>query len=803
MFKLTYKMLIVKSKWFFFLTVCFAIIISSVFSIFSATQILKKNILNDSFNQYGKFSGVIVNNALDDMDTKEAFFSITGEFPVKNNRIVTVGIINEKFIDLGRLVLNEGRWPQNNQEVVMELAYLKLYDSTWDIGEEREFIINDKKSRFTLVGKLENYTGKWSVQTLYTHFPNMITGHDDKQSIENANMLIAYDEKISKKTNIKNYYSQKNRNDSEGFINDNLVHKGLYYIDFISNVSLVIQIILCFVLIISLSSILSFYLTRQQYNFAVFKSVGASVSHLLRYTQYQITLIYFVGTLLSVPLIVLYHHTILNRLFYYTKLSNYSYKDSPLISLLVFLILTYIISIVVLTYVYKRQFDHSINDLHRKNIISASYNFTFLDSKVRSFQFKQLILQCMLLPRRTIVLLVTMTLSFLLIFLSMTLTKESMIRLEEGSKYYISSQLYSVMKTVDNHLVYLSDDTVFTQEDIHNLETQEGIAILAKSPSFSTIKISMNTLKLVSSIKNWIEKYRLENEVSSPYIAIPNVKFMLANEKFFTEYNNNKVTDLPSVVLFSSSISEQEKIQLIGQTIQLSKVVENNSQYTVENYDLEIVGAHNLPYTITDNDKVYTMDGFVVVIDEAFVFHNAISKGYKEIEILLKDNITPAQLNQLDFAVQSLLAITPGNMVQDIPRENAEKQSFTNLINRIGQLAYVSALFLASIALILLLYGKFELRRRYWGIYRALGMTNKNVFLLSIGEATIYLIIAIIFSLLPILLLIALSGLSYPLQEFIKSLSFGLLIISIVFLLYCLFIIRIVKANSIAMMIKG
>lgn len=802
MFKLTRKIIVANIKWNLFLLLSFAIIISAVLSIFSTTHLIKNNIMHDAFNKYGKFPGVIVNKLISGDHLNEGWFTVIGELSVSNFRTIIVGAANDQFYELGHLKLLEGKLPENEKEVVIEAPYIHLIDPTWKVGEVREINTNNKQHFVKLVGILEGYTGKWSVQTYLTQFPNIIMGHDPNLIVEKANVLIPYNEAKSKKSNVSSFYSKKNNGEFEGFINDNLFDKGLYFIDFISTITFIIQVILYCILAFSLNMILSFYLTKQQHHFAVMKTVGASTSQLLKYTSYQISLLFFGGIILSIPFIYIYHLALLDRMYNITLLTSITFKQYSFISIFIFIL--YLVSMFITRNSYKKQFANSINRIYENSIEEISYFIPKFITKIRKFYIKQLLMQCFVLPKRTLVSLLTLTLSFLLVFLTITLSKESMNRLEEGVKYYLSSQLLSVMDTVKDHYVYLSKDIVFTKEDISYLEEQEGIAIIVKRPSMNTVNVSLNSTEVASSIQDWIFKYQLiEQENKSQYIQIPNVSFVIENEAFFANYNETKDNkNFPSAILYLTSIHEHEKKNLIGKTLQLSKVVERNNQYEVDKHDIEIVDVQNLPYIISRHNKTYTMDGFVLVLNEQFVLDNGLTNGYKDIEIIIKDNITPAQMEELDNAVQSILAITPGNMLQDVPQQNAQWQSFTDTISRIGQLAYISSLLLGSISLLVLLYGKFELRKRYWGIYRALGLTQRNVFFLFMFEATLYILIALAISITPILLFITFSFLSYPTIEFLKSLSFGFIIIFMLYLIYCLVINRILKINSISSLMR-
>lgn len=88
-----------------------------------------------------------------------------------------LGTISEDAVEMGNIRLYEGRMPQTENEIVMELGILNRLGYSYELGQEitlscgkymdvMALILQDKNQEFvtntyTLVGTLENYTEKW------------------------------------------------------------------------------------------------------------------------------------------------------------------------------------------------------------------------------------------------------------------------------------------------------------------------------------------------------------------------------------------------------------------------------------------------------------------------------------------------------------------------------------------------------------------------------------------------------------------------------------------------------------------
>ena len=97
---------------------------------------------------------------------------------------VGIGTVDDNLIDIGRLSLSEGVWPQNSNEVVMESDTLCSLGYDYSIGQkivldiciqisEEDFVYVEEE--YVLVGIVHEYTDLWTINEVDRyHFLNSI-----------------------------------------------------------------------------------------------------------------------------------------------------------------------------------------------------------------------------------------------------------------------------------------------------------------------------------------------------------------------------------------------------------------------------------------------------------------------------------------------------------------------------------------------------------------------------------------------------------------------------------------------------
>jgi len=148
------KILLSRKKWLFLIAGSIAIVLSSVASIFIASESVRSAIKQKAQNTYGEHTGVLTNIT----ETKKSLlkrnkgisvgvYQIIGKTKVSSDRFATVGWMDKKSILLGHLKLISGRFPEKPNEVAIEYAYLQGPLKNWRIAEKRTIKIgNSTKS---------------------------------------------------------------------------------------------------------------------------------------------------------------------------------------------------------------------------------------------------------------------------------------------------------------------------------------------------------------------------------------------------------------------------------------------------------------------------------------------------------------------------------------------------------------------------------------------------------------------------------------------------------------------------------
>lgn len=80
--------------------------------------------------------------------------------PLENSNSATIGWMDKGAVDLSKIKVMEGRLPIGKNEVAIESAYLKLFNSSWAIGDMITLDGKEKQWKVKIVGIISNYSSK-------------------------------------------------------------------------------------------------------------------------------------------------------------------------------------------------------------------------------------------------------------------------------------------------------------------------------------------------------------------------------------------------------------------------------------------------------------------------------------------------------------------------------------------------------------------------------------------------------------------------------------------------------------------
>jgi len=308
-----------------FLVLC----ISFSFLIFATCLVGSISKTNDEFrlNTYGEWYADILDAGDSEVEWAknnqkvDALGILTNDGIVAcGDRKVGIGTVDETLRNMGRMSLVDGRWPQNEAEIVMESDTLCAlgYDYTLgqDISLDIMIGINEEDSIFvhrdyTLVGIIKEYSDLWTVDsTNGFYFLNSIItsekGEEELIAEINSNADIEYEPAKHAFIKVSEEYREDIRKQLEQF--SVAYNKCVYESESSAHVDNVYIIIILIITLVAIAFTYLLQLKKQIYSFSVMRSVGMTRIQLARMVCYETVLLcvpaIIIGAIIGSSLIV-------------------------------------------------------------------------------------------------------------------------------------------------------------------------------------------------------------------------------------------------------------------------------------------------------------------------------------------------------------------------------------------------------------------------------------------------------------------------------------------------------------------
>lgn len=806
MFKLSYKLLTSRIKWMIFLVVVFGFIISSVVSIFTASSTIKFGLFYKSFQQYGEFSGVLYNLSEKNIDIIEeeneiGRFAITGSLCIEKNKLASVGWVDQEFTKLGHIKLISGNFPQNFNEVAIESYYLQSIDSTWEVGEFRSLKIENEYKQLKLVGIVENYSAKWSDGKI--SFPNLFVSSNTKNSV-NAYLIGFNNNNIKQSiTNIENLI---NANNGNGFLNDMLLYNGLKDINNITIISFCIQLFILLVASLSIIIMMSYFNANQMTKFAVFKVLGCTNKMLFIISTIQTLLIYVFGLAFSSPLLFIFHYILTRNTYGYSLIENNLWK--LLLYTIIWLVLLFITILWLSLMALKKQYSNCISANLRGSI--SGFLMTRL-SKTRHYVIKQLTIQIFSNPKNAVLALLTLSISILLTLLSYTMANESAGIWDTEIDYFLTSRKTIRMESINNMTIVDENIRTFDPSEVKKIESLFGIKYIDKNPFMMDVFPIFQEKILTASLLNLINKYAQTYDIYDDYnnpteILISNVNYVLTDDNYFSKTYSyvNKEKLKKGVIIYLPNATDDDIERLKGRKITFKRAYISNKSYLTKNWDFTILDVINLPYAVElYNGEIISKNGITIVMSEKTALNEEITTGYKDLVIYQENDISKENADNIYNKVYSLVEGIPGSLFQYVPNVIHEQTRITEYLNFTGRFAFYISIILAICCINIVVWGKYRSQKRYWGIYRALGMSSNKIFVYLLMEILLFFIFAsLISSLLYSAFLFLIHSMTYSLVFYIVFAIITMMLTLFLLVISSIYIKVIVQQDSIASLLR-
>ncbi|WP_415841397.1 FtsX-like permease family protein, partial [Paenibacillus alkaliterrae] len=289
-------------------------------------------------------------------------------------------------------------------------------------------------------------------------------------------------------------------------MNDRLFNKGLRDLGTITKLSFSLQVIILIISTLSMVTMISFYNTNKGFKYAILKSLGSTDRHLYWLSLLQTSYIFVLGTLFSLPLMALFHYVIIRGTYSGSIWNNESFRE-VMRGTLIWLVVLYGFMLVLSFLSIRAQRDKSMKQSFEGNMRHDSHPADHVIVQMKSFHTKQLLGQLLLYPKRTLLSLLTMSVSILVILFAVTFAKEAAGIWTTDIDYYLSSQEDIYSKVVDGHTVLVSKDVTYSPAEVRQLQAVKGIAWIDKEPSMLNVMPVLKREDATATILSWIKKY--------------------------------------------------------------------------------------------------------------------------------------------------------------------------------------------------------------------------------------------------------------------------------------------------------
>lgn len=790
MHKLASRLLYSRKKWLFLIVFSLSFIIATTSSIFTASESIKMGLKENAYEKYGQHSHMLINIDETKTNLKQKFdrvgqFQIVDEIAL-NNKIALIGWMDQDAIEIGRIKLLAGSFPIGKNEVAIESSYLKLIDENWNLGEKKTFKLHDQLQEFILVGIIDNYSWQWTVpytKDIGKHiFPNIFISKNEIEQYnfekESNNFLIQINGSSKKAANETSKLIEL-YDHSSVIYNENLFNKGLIDYNTISTLSFIFQIFIFMTSILCISSLFSYFNIEQIQKVAILRALGANKQNIYYIYFYKCIIIFSLSLLVSLPLHVLFHILIVKNTYAQSLLS--ALNLTHIFSVIVAWFLIIFGSIYWISIKEIRKYENlSINELIKGKVYQNNFR-DILSKYTDTFIRNQLRIQLLSNPKQLVLTIITFSLSILIISYSLFLQKESAGIWDIEDDYYLNSQEVYGYDTMENLNVLFNQGLTFPFEEVKELQNMSGIKYVEKNPFMIDVHPLMKPEIIPPILQEWINYYGSPDYKYAGELIIPNVKYVIVDEKEFKQINKkSNYEDLKGKVLLYVPIELEnvDKNKIIGEEINFIKKYRESNNIKIKKWNFEILDILNEPLVKKIDDLLLIEDQKIsIVIAEETALEQNIFPGYIDLTVFMDNNITKEDSYKIHTILYDMVSTIPGSMFQDISEFIIEDQKISVFVGYLGKLAFFIAVLLSVISVVVIVFSKYYINKRKWGIYLSLGMSKEQLVKIFKLEMNLYLIISTLISILVFIITIGSYNTLYP--YYIYLIYFGLSVLLI------------------------
>ncbi|KLV26970.1 hypothetical protein ABW02_08315 [Niallia circulans] len=809
MFTLGFKFLCSRRKWTILIVLALCLIISSVLSIFTASEAIRAALMEKSYLQYGKNSGVLVGIEKSKSEINKEVKNI-GEFqlidwiPLENSNSATIGWMDKGAVDLSKIKVMEGRLPIGKNEVAIESAYLKLFNSSWAIGDMITLDGKEKQWKVKIVGIISNYSSKRYIPFQFQKelaFPNIFISEQYKDKSSKRNYLINYED--GKNTTLKKTENLLAEYDDKGFVNEKLFLEGLRDYDTIRNISIFYQTVILFISIFSISSLFAYFNKSQRRKIGVLKALGIKRMQLYFFYFSQTFILFFSGLILAVPLNYVFKFLIINKSFK-EGISTYQ-NQTYTFSICWILFLFFMVLFLSFWEIFRSRnlsIKMLINGVEKIPIVNILIN-----KNIKRFEIKQLTRQLFLFPKQFILTVAMISLSILILLFSVIFQKETEGIWDIDEYYYLNSQEVYGFDTQDNLPILLRKGLTFSEQQVTNLKILPGVQYVEKNPFMVDVIPLITSQQKTKDITQWLDNQGEIITYNQKWI-VPNVKYEIIDKEEFSQLfpEDDYKAFRGKIMIFVPNKDGRKDANLNnlkGETIEFIKQEKHEGKLQKIKEQFEVYSVNNETYVKQINNKnKISYDGFTIIFDKDTMQNSKLFNGYMELGIFLDTNITENELKKIDDYVNQMIATVPGSLLQNIPEFIQNDTKITSLLGFLAKFSFIITFLLTVTSMFIIVFSKYQLQKKEWGIYLSLGMSKRKLYYFLTSEMVVYCLIAALMSFIIIFLYLMGAVLTFPLSYYLYYYLLVIIYMSLLLIVGSFIIYKIVINQTVYNMLR-
>ncbi len=665
----------------------------------------------------------------------------------KENSVLTLGFVDEQFLEMVNMHLLKGRMPKQEKEVALEKFVAELFGID-EPGEMISLKYGGYQEEVKVCGIVENYSNALNVNVdvspLERNYPNLLFSKNrsslDAEVYQSALLSDRTMERLEldhrkAMQRIYGYFRKYDREDlvENTYENDNLYNRGLQYCMEIRLMGYLFSGILLVAIATAVLTILSAFYYGYEEKLGVFQVYGLSPGASYCICLIQLCFFTGVGCLWSM---------MISRAF--NELIRFAYQDSLLensvadpLFLVVWNGLLLAIEVCFFYGKYRTEKRKSITYL----LAPGSYT-VFRGVKNRKLHFDYV--NHLSGPRGSWILL--FALLYLICYGSLVVMETAKNNYAGYPDYSLIAKRVSVSENRDGYSIEYDTDLCYSDADM------EGLQALSKQIAVDGYPNNKNTTLLFDKQKvpTYFQKWKMENDLpdtdaensiiygqwpqeAEQYTPIPNVNFVVLNpeelEALYKSMGREMSSDIlkkkNGILLFVPDALENQIEVKKGDFLLFGGVDVCDDGIRFRTEKLELFDVLEQEYEFERGVYCQKRDGITVVLTKNCFEESQLFSGYGRAEIYVPAEMDSDIREKMDDYLNIMQSKLQGGVFYSKRSMEEMEAEYARYVRVLGILLLILIFSISGITVGVFMHNYMIRNRKNYGILRALGMSEK------------------------------------------------------------------------------